>query len=66
MNRREWLKKAALIATGAIAADQLEILEQLTWRRSLFPSASFELKEFQLGFYITREMLEDDAYTLFT
>lgn len=30
MNRRDWLRRAALIATGAVAADQLELLERLT------------------------------------
>lgn len=37
MNRREFLRRAALIAAGAVAADQLELLDRLGWTRSLFP-----------------------------
>ena len=65
MNRREWLKKAALIAASGIAADQLEILEHLSWTRTLFPSAAitnYSFKTYALGFEVTREMLEDDWY----
>lgn len=40
MDRRLFLKRSAIIATGAIAADQLELLERLTHVRRLFPSAS--------------------------
>lgn len=36
MNRREFLRNCAIITGGAIAADQLELLEQLAPRR-LFP-----------------------------
>ena len=37
MNRRDFLRRAALVATGAIVADKLELLEMLApWR--LFPS----------------------------
>ena len=37
MNRRDFLRRAAVVAAGAIAADQLEILERLAPRR-LFSS----------------------------
>lgn len=33
IDRRSFLRSAALIATGVVAADQLEILERLTARR---------------------------------
>lgn len=33
MNRREWLRNAALLAVGAIAVDQLELLDRLAPRR---------------------------------
>lgn len=33
MNRRDWLKRAALIATGAVAGDQLDLIERLTHRK---------------------------------
>ena len=38
MDRREWLRNAALIASGIVAADQLEILEKLNWKRKFFNS----------------------------
>lgn len=36
MNRRDFLRRSALVAAGIAAADQLEILEGLTWRRRFF------------------------------
>lgn len=36
MNRREWLRNATLIAAGAVALDQLEVLERLAPRRLYF------------------------------
>lgn len=72
MNRREWLKRASLVAAGTVAADQLELLDRLGWVRRLFPSAAvkpavfplcprpFVYKTFDLGFTISREMVEDD------
>lgn len=41
MNRREFLRNAAIIAAGAIAVDQIELLERLAPRRLLFPGADF-------------------------
>ena len=38
MNRRDFLRQAAIVATGAIAADQLELLDRLTHRRKYFSS----------------------------
>lgn len=38
MNRRDFLRRAAIVATGAVAADQLDLLERLTWRRRHFAS----------------------------
>ena len=40
MDRRRFLRRAALIAAGAVAADQIELLERLTWRRRFFPGWS--------------------------
>ena len=41
MDRRQWLRNAALIASGAVAADQIDLLEQLGgWARRFFPSAA--------------------------
>lgn len=39
ITRREWLCRAALLATGAVAADQLDLLDRLGWTRTMFPSA---------------------------
>jgi hypothetical protein len=33
MNRRDWLRRAAIIVGGVIAADQLELIERLTPKR---------------------------------
>lgn len=33
MNRRDWFRRAALIAGGVLAADQIELIERLTPRR---------------------------------
>lgn len=41
MNRREWLRNAGLITAYGIAADQIELLERLVWKRSLFPGHDF-------------------------
>lgn len=40
MNRRDFLRRAALVAAGAVAADQLELVERLGWRRRFFPGWS--------------------------
>lgn len=40
MNRRDFLRRAAIVAAGAVAADQLEILERLTHRK-VWPGANF-------------------------
>lgn len=66
MDRREWLKRAALIATGTVAADQLELLDRLGWVRRLFPSAAipptYLHQTFTLGFTVSKELLEDDGF----
>lgn len=36
MNRRAFFRNAALIAAGAVAADQLELIDRLGWKRKLF------------------------------
>jgi hypothetical protein len=67
MNRRDFLKRLGLVTAGIVAADQLEVIERLGWKRRFFPgftepSKVYEYQEFALGFMITREMLEDDLY----
>lgn len=37
MNRREFARRAALIVAGVAAADQLELVEKLGWKRRFFP-----------------------------
>lgn len=37
MNRRDFLRRASMIAAGAVAADQLELLDRLGWVRRFFP-----------------------------
>jgi hypothetical protein len=41
MDRRDFLRRASLVAAGLIAADQLELLERLTFKRRLWPGHSF-------------------------
>ena len=43
ITRREWLRRAALLASGAVAADQLDLLDRLGWTRTMFPSAAVPL-----------------------
>ena len=64
MDRREFLKRAALIATGAIAADQLELLERLGHVRKFFPSAAIPYTHhtYSLGYLISQEIIDDDLY----
>lgn len=73
MNRRDFLKRLGLVTAGVVAADQLEIIEKLGWKRRFFASVdladpykidktAFMYKEFSLGFMVTHEMLEDDIY----
>lgn len=70
INRREFLRKSALIATGVIAADQLELLEKLNYKKIWWTGFSSDklitappfvlLKTFTLSYGIIQEMLEDD------
>lgn len=39
-SRREFLRRAAILTAGVVAADQLELVERLGWKRTLFPSFS--------------------------
>jgi hypothetical protein len=42
MDRRTFLRRSAIVATGAVAADEIELLEKLgDWTRRFFPSAAF-------------------------
>ena len=61
MDRRKFLRNASLIAAGVVAADQLEILERLTWKRRLFVNPGFS-KEYAMGFQVTQTMIDDDLY----
>lgn len=36
MNRRAFFRNASLLAAGAVAADQLELVERLGWKRRFF------------------------------
>ena len=56
MDRRSFLRRAALVAAGAVAGDQLEVLDRLTHRRRVFPGADF-------GRSRTRLDLGHPAYT---
>jgi len=40
MNRRDFLRRSAILTAGVVAVDQLEILDRLGWTRSLFPSVA--------------------------
>lgn len=38
MNRRTFLRRASLVAAGAIAVDQLDLVERIGWVRKTFPA----------------------------
>lgn len=38
MNRREFLHRASMLAALGIAAEDLDLIERLGWKRTLFPS----------------------------
>lgn len=40
MNRRDFLRRSALLAAGVVAADQMDLLDRLGWKRKLFPGWS--------------------------
>lgn len=40
MDRRLFLRRASLIAAGIVAADQLDLLDRLSWSRTMFPSGT--------------------------
>lgn len=48
MDRRQFFRNATLIAAGTVAADQLELLERLTWKRRCFPSAALSSRDTQV------------------
>lgn len=63
MDRRTFLRRAALIAAGVAAADQIDLLERLTHKKlwsGWSPAPEFVFKEFELGFLVSQEMIEDD------
>lgn len=72
MDRREFLRRSALLATGAVAADQLGLLEQLLakgrsmvgWTRPpalTIGGVRFIEKSYSLGFLISEEMIADEV-----
>lgn len=57
MNRRDFLARASLIAAGAVAADQMELIDRLGWKRSLFALGAPDFTPFpanQLGALVTK------------
>ena len=58
MNRRDFLRNCAIIAAGAIAADQLELLERLAPRRLYWPGADFTRRDAFEVFYTSYWRLE--------
>lgn len=62
MQRREFLRRVGLIAAGAVAADQLDVLDRLGWKRRFFPSASLNVEHYAVGFRISATMQQDGVY----
>ena len=58
MNRREWLRGAALISAGVVAADQLDLLDRLGWTRRFFAGANFDEVTIKLTQYNARFMMD--------
>jgi hypothetical protein len=42
MDRRTFLRRSALVASGLVAADQLDLLARLGWVRRFFPSVAVD------------------------
>lgn len=42
INRRDFLRRSAILTSGIIAADQIELLERLTHQRRFFPSGQLD------------------------
>lgn len=59
MNRRLFLRNAAILAAGAVAADQLDLLDRIGWQRTLFPGADFGRKVLPPGEYIAQVLSVD-------
>lgn len=57
MNRRDFLRRSAVVAGGLIGADQLEILERIGWRRTLFPGVSFGPRFYDGDMWIADNMI---------
>jgi hypothetical protein len=51
VNRRDWLRRATALVAAGVAADQLDIIERLSWTRSLFPSADVGRSVTSGGFF---------------
>lgn len=45
IDRRTFLRRAAVLTTGVVAADQLDLIERLGWRRRFFAGTSFQLRD---------------------
>lgn len=60
MDRRRWLRNAAILTAGTIAADQIDLPERLTWQRTLFPGANFALPPGTYTFDIETYVRGDD------
>jgi hypothetical protein len=58
VNRREFLRRAAVVAAGSVAVDQLELLDRLGWKRTLFASAPLQPRTFQVGWQHTFEIVD--------
>lgn len=44
MNRRDFLRRTSAVAAGVVAADQIDLLDRLGWKRRFFPGATFAPK----------------------
>lgn len=70
MDRRGFLRRMGLVATGVVAADQIDLLDRLGWSRKYFPSADLNaaakarhdaMMERGFPFQFSRE-IEDGGY----
>jgi len=68
LSRRDFIKRGSLFVVGTAILPYEEILDRLTWTRTLFPSAAFtstrtRILGYSLGFNVSQSMIEDDIYT---
>jgi hypothetical protein len=64
MNRRDFLQRAALVAAGTVAVDQLGLLDRLGWKRRFFGGWSPEYTVYRNVKYTALTVEPDGLVTM--